>query len=178
MKKLLGLTIVLSLILAAGIAFATGGTSTTVTKPGTTTATPQPLGPCCIAGKYAGFHKDNPAASKTCPKPGEGKFVMEINQDKGCGSKIWGTVTNPTDPKAISQTFEGKVISREKCCYIEGTMKRPGKPAASGAPAEPPETTKFSGTLCKKDGKWSGKGNYTTTRGTITCNGTWEMSQM
>ncbi len=177
MKKLIGLIVVLSLMLTGGIVFATGGTST-VTKPTATTSTPQPVtpqpqGPCCIAGKYAGFRKDNPVASKTCPKPGEGKFVMVINQDKGCGSKIWGTVTNPTDPKATPQTFEGKVLQREKCCYIEGVMKKPAATAAV-----PAEETKFSGVLCKKGGKWSGKGNYTTTSGATTCNGTWEMSQM
>jgi hypothetical protein len=69
------------------------------------------------------------------------------------------------------------VIPREKCCYIEGVIKKPAKLAATGAPAEPAETTKFSGVLCKKDGKWGGKGNYTTTRRAIVCNGEWNMTQ-
>jgi len=43
--------------------------------------------------------------------------------------------------------------------------------------AAPAETTKFWGLLCK-NGKWAGKGNYTTTRPGITCNGLWEMKQM
>jgi len=166
--KWIGLVIFLSLMLAGGIAFATGGTSTTVTKPGTTTVTPQPQGPCCIAGKYNGYHKDIP--SKTCPTPGDGKFIMVINQDKGCGSKIWGTVTDAKD--GTIQNFEGKVIQRDKCCYIEGVMKKPAATAAV-----PAEETKFSGLLCKKGGKWSGKGKYTSTRGTTVCNGDWNMTQ-
>ncbi len=164
----MGLVIFLSLLLTAGIVFATGGTSTTVTKPGTTTVKPQPQGPCCIAGKYNGSHKDIP--SKTCPTPGDGKFVMVINQDQGCGSKIWGTVTDAKD--GTTQNFEGKVIQRDKCCYIEGVMKKPAATAAV-----PAEETKFSGLLCKKDGKWSGKGKYTSTRGAIVCNGDWNMTQ-
>jgi len=102
--------------------------------------------------------------------PGEGDFIMVINQDKGCGSKIWGTVKNLKD--GSTQNFEGTVKQREKCCYIEGIMKKPA--AATGAPGE---TTKFWGLLCK-NGKWAGKGNYTSTRPGVTCNGTWEMSQM
>ena len=168
--KWIGLVMFLSLTLAAGIVFATGGTSTTVTKPGTTTTVnPQPQGPCCIAGKYQGSHKDTP--SKTCPNPGSGNFIMEINQDQGCGSKIWGTVTDPKD--GSTQNFEGKIIKRDKCCYIEGVMKKPAATAAV-----PAEETKFSGLLCKKDGKWAGNGKYITTRPGVTCNGTWEMKQM
>lgn len=166
--RTIGLVVCLSLLLNAGIVLAAEGPSTKVTKPGmTTTITPKP-GPCCIAGKYSGYHKDTPSA--TCSSPGEEKFVMVINQDKGCGSKIWGTVTNPTS--GTTQNFEGKVTKRDKCCYIEGIMRRPAGPAG------PAEETKFSGLLCKKDGKWSGKGNYTNTRPGVTCNGVWEMKQM
>jgi hypothetical protein len=57
-------------------------------------------------------------------------------------------------------------------------MKKPATLGVTGAPAEPEETTKFSGLLCKKDGKWSGKGKYNTTRGAIVCNGEWNMTQM
>ncbi len=167
--RTIGLAVCLSLLLTAGVVFAAERPSTTVTKPGmTTTVTPKPPGPCCIAGKYQGTHKDLP--SKTCPKPGSGKFIMDLNQDPGCGSKIWGTVTNPTD--GSTQSFEGKVTKRDKCCYIEGTMRRPAGPAG------PPEETKLAGLLCKKDGKWSGKGKYTTTRPGVTCTGEWEMKQM
>jgi hypothetical protein len=164
--SLVGLVIFLSLILTGAVVFATGGTSTVTTKTGTTVGAPQPPGKCCIAGKYNGFHKRIP--SKTCPKPDEGKFIMEIFQDKGCGSKIWGTVTDPKD--GSKQNFEGKVTARGACCYIEGTMKKVG----AAAPV-PVEETKFWGTLCKKGAKWSGNGEYVDSKG---CKGTWSMTQM
>jgi hypothetical protein len=176
MKKLLGVFVILSVVLAMGIVV--WGTETG-TKTGTVVGTtPQPgnivkpLGPCCIAGTYEGFHKDNLPASKTCPKPESGKFIMEIMQDKGCGSKIWGIVTDPKD--GTKQKFEGTVKVREKCCYIEGIMKKPAAP--TGAPGE---ETKFWGTLCKKGDKFVGGGEYSTSRGTLPgCKGKWEMKQM
>jgi hypothetical protein len=176
MKKLLGAIVVLSVVLAIGI-FVWG--AETGTKTGTVVTTPQtstplkPLGPCCIAGKYEGVHKDNLPATKTCPTPKSGKFIMEIIQDKGCGSKIWGTITDPKD--GTKQNFEGKVIVREKCCYIEGTVKKPGPTAAAASVEE----TKFWGTLCKKDGKYAGSGEYSTFNGTLPrCKGKWEMKQL
>jgi hypothetical protein len=175
MKKLLGVFVILSVVLALGL-FVWG--AETATKPGTVSTTPQtgtivkPQGPCCIAGKYEGFHKDNLPATKTCPTPGSGKFIMEIMQDKGCGSKIWGTVTDLKD--GTKQNFEGTVIAREKCCYIKGVMKKPALP--TGAPGE---ETKFWGTLCMKDGKFVGSGEYSTSKGTLPgCKGKWEMKQM
>jgi len=176
MKKLLGVFVILSVVLAIGIVV---WGAETATKPGTVVGTtPQtgtivkPQGPCCIAGKYEGFHKDNLPATKTCPTPGSGKFIMEIMQDKGCGSKIWGTVTDPKD--GSKQNFEGTVIAREKCCYIKGVMKKPALP--TGAPGE---ETKFWGTLCKKDGKFVGNGEYSTSKGTLPgCKGKWEMKQL
>jgi hypothetical protein len=164
--RLIGLVIFLSLMLTGAVVFATGGTSTVTTKPGTTVGAPQPQGKCCIAGKYDGFQKRTP--SKTCPKPDEGKFIMEIFQDKGCGSKIWGTVTDPKD--GTTQKFEGKVTSKEKCCYIEGKMTK-----SAAVAAVPAEVTKFWGTLCKKGTKWSGNGEYLDSKG---CKGTWNITQM
>lgn len=176
MKKLLGVFVILSVMLAMGIVFVIG--TETVAQQGNVVTTPQtvtplkPQGPCCIAGKYEGFHKDNLPASKTCPKPGAGKFIMEIMQDKGCGSKIWGIVTDPKD--GTKQNFEGTVIVREKCCYIEGIMKKPA--AATGAPGQ---ETKFWGTLCKKGDKFVGSGEYSTSTGTLPgCKGKWKMMQM
>jgi hypothetical protein len=174
-RKWTGFVICLAFLFAASVIFieetySTGGT--TAPAPGTSAVTltkPQPKPLCCIAWEYKVHHKDTP--SKTCPTPGEGDSIMVINQDKGCGSKIWGTVTNVKD-KSIIQNFEGTVKQREKCCYIEGIMKKPA--AAAGAPGE---TTKFWGLLCK-NGKWAGKGSYTNTRPGVTCNGTWEMWQM
>ncbi len=165
--KLTGLVISLLLMFTGGIVFATGGTSTTVTTPGTPVGTPPPQPKCCIAGKYQGTQTR--IASKTC-KPETGKFTMEINQDRGCGSKIWGRIIS-TD--GTTQDFTGTITPGEKgCCNISGSFARP---ATASAPAE---RTDFKGLLCKKGDKWAGKGTYRTTTGTIICNGTWEISQM
>jgi hypothetical protein len=76
--KLMGLVIFLSLMLTGAIVFAAGTTASTPgkpaePKPGTT---PKPQGQCCIAGEYKGHHKYD--SSTTCPKPGEGDFIMVI----------------------------------------------------------------------------------------------------
>ncbi len=116
---------------------------------------------CCIAGKYNGVHKD--IASKTCPKPDTGKFIMEIFQDQKCGSNIKGTVTSSD---GTVNNFVGTVVAgKGECCNIQVSWKKPD------------EVTTVKGTLCKKDKIWSGKGTYTTKHGTTVCNGTWEMSQ-
>lgn len=170
--RLMGWFIFLSLIFAGGVVFAVG--TSTVSKPETPGdkptpgITPRPSGQCCIAGSYKGVHKDNPTPTKSCPKPETGDFFMEINQDKGCGSKIWGEVKDPKD--GSTRKFEGTVTpGKDGCCNIQGViMRRPGRD----------EETKFKGTLCKKGGKWAGKGAYTDRRDSIVCNGTWEMSQM
>jgi hypothetical protein len=165
--KLMGLAIFLSLMLTGGIVFATGDTSTTVPTPGTPVVNPQPQGKCCIAGKYQGTQTR--IASKGCTAE-TGKFMMEINQDKGCGSKIWGKIISGD---GTTNDFKGTVTAGLKgCCNISGSF---GRPATA---TEPAERTDFKGVLCKKGGKWAGKGTYRTTRGTIICNGTWEISQM
>ena len=69
-----------------------------------------------------------------------------------------------------TQNFTGKVMFREKCCYIQGVMKKPV--VATGAVVE---ETRFWGTLCKKGTKWSGNGEYVDSKG---CKGTWNMTQM
>jgi hypothetical protein len=95
---------------------------------------------------------------------------MEINQDKGCGSRIWGRIIGAGGD---TNDFKGTVTAGAKgCCNISGSFGRP----ATGT--EPAERTDFKGVLCKKDGKWVGKGTYKNTRGLVICNGTWEMSQM
>jgi hypothetical protein len=178
MKKLIGVLVILSVMLAVGIVFVVGaetGSSQgkTVTTPPKTVTPAKPLGPCCIAGKYEGSRKDNLPATKTCPKPGSGKFSMEIMQDTACGSKIWGTITDLKD--GTKQKFEGKVTVKDKCCYIEGVMKKPAATAAAASVEE----TKFQGTLCKKDGKFVGSGEYATFKGTLPgCKGKWEMQQL
>jgi hypothetical protein len=146
------------------------GTSTVTTpvtpgQPGTSSQTDQK---CCIAGEYKGQHKDIP--SKTCPKPEEGDFKMVINQDKGCGSKIWGKIINPD---GSTQDFTGTVtLGKDGCCNISGGWRKPAPPG------KPVERTDFKGFLCKKGGKWAGEGTYRTTRGSIICNGKWKMAEM
>lgn len=117
---------------------------------------------CCIAGKYKGVHKD--IASKTCPKPQAGDFAMEILQDQKCGSNIKGTVTS--SDRTVNNFVGTVAAGKGDCCNIQGSWKK-----------LPDEVTTFKGILCKKEGKWSGKGTYTTKHGTTACNGTWEMSQ-
>jgi hypothetical protein len=166
--KLMGLVIFLSLMLT-GVVFAVGtSTVSTPTAPGQPGTTPKPDQKCCIAGEYKGHHKDN--SSSTCPKPEEGDFKMVIYQDKGCGSKIWGKIINPD---GSTHDFNGTVtLGRGGCCNISGWWT---KPTAAGAPGE---RTDFKGFLCKKGGKWTGEGDYRTKRGTIICNGKWNMTQM
>jgi hypothetical protein len=94
---------------------------------------------------------------------------MEINQNPGCGSDIWGKIISAD---GTTNDFKGTVTAAKECCSISGSFERP---ATASAPAE---KTEFKGLLCKKGGKWIGKGTYKTTTGAIVCNGTWEMSQM
>jgi len=163
--RLLGWVITLSLVLAGGTVFA----QATAPAPGQPITTPKPDQRCCIAGEYKGHHKD--IASKTCPKPEEGDFKMIIYQDRGCGSKIWGKIINPD---GSTQEFTGIVtVGTGGCCNISGGWSKP--PAVAGGPGE---RTDFKGILCKKGGKWTGKGSYRNTRGTIVCNGDWNMTQM
>lgn len=121
---------------------------------------------CCIAGEYEGYHKDRVPPTKSCPKPKEGPFKMVIYQAEKCGFKIWGKVIGK---EGDSQEFSGSVTPApiKGCCNIQGLMKKPG------------EETNFKGTLCLKDGKWEGKGDYTTRRPRegILCPGTWQMKQ-
>jgi hypothetical protein len=162
----IGLVIFLLFMFTGTVVFATGGTSTITTKAGATAGAPPSQGKYCIAGKYESVHKDT--RSKTCSKPGAGKFIMEINQDKECGSKIWGTVTDLKDGSKLS--FQGKVMARPECCHIEGRMRKSA--AVAGVPAE---VTKIWGTLCKKGAKWSGDGEYVDSKN---CKGKWKMTQM
>lgn len=119
------------------------------------------VGDCCIAGTYDGGHVDTP--SLTCPDAEKGKFVFDIHQSKGCGSKLWGKVVGD-DGGVLS--FSGKIVS---CggpagpCVISGVFSKPG------------ETIKIRATLNKKGGKWSARdGVYSQSTG---CRGKFKMSQ-
>jgi hypothetical protein len=115
---------------------------------------------CCIAGSYKGEHKD--LLSRTCKEPGSGKFTMEIQQDRGCGEKIWGEIIG-SDGEAMK--FEGMVKPAPgKCCTITGKASKPG------------ETVEIKGILCKKGKKWYTKeGKYKHSNG---CTGTFYMEQI
>ncbi len=114
---------------------------------------------CCIAGVYKGWNKLT--VSKTCPEPRSGEFTMYLYQEKGCGSKIWGKIvdpTNPTEPLTMKGTVTAGI---DGCCIIEGTASKPG------------EWTKFKGTICSVLGKWMiKKGTYKDSDG---CTGTFGM---
>jgi hypothetical protein len=95
---------------------------------------------------------------------------MVINQEKVCSSRIWGKITGGD---GTINDFKGTVTAGTKeCCNISGVFER------LATATEPAERTEFKGVLCKKGGKWVGKGTYKNTRGLVICNGTWEMSQM
>lgn len=115
---------------------------------------------CCIAGTYEGIYKDLP--SETCSNPEKGKFKMEIYQDKGCGSNIWGKLTNPSGDV---MRFEGTIKPGPgRCCTME---------AKAGSPSE---TVKFKGILCQREKKWYSKeGKYVHSGG---CEGVFELKQI
>lgn len=116
---------------------------------------------CCITGEYKGFHQD--LKSITCKEPGEGNFTMYIEQEKGCGSKIWGKIVDPVGPSVMK--FEGTVKPGPgKCCTIHGIAKNAT------------EKIKFKTILCKMGTKWvSKKGKYKHSNG---CTGKFEIKQL
>ena len=124
----------------------------------------RPKGTCCVAGTYTGTNRDTPSA--TCTEPGNDSFTMILSQGPGCGANLSGTVTGASDPSHV-QTLTGRVVPAmgRECCAINGTL------------GSPKESTQFQGNLCLKDGKYTGSGTYTTTRGAVKCDGNWQMTQ-
>jgi hypothetical protein len=116
--------------------------------------------PCCIAGTYKGFHEDIP--SKTCNDRGKGEFTMVIVQEKNCGEKIKGTISDPT---GSPMNFKGTIKPGPgKCCTLEGEASKPG------------ETVKITAILCRKAMKWFSKdGKYVHSNG---CKGTFKIKQI
>jgi hypothetical protein len=158
---LLGLAIFLIIILTGVVVFAQKEGTTapqTTQKP---VEVPSIQQKCCIAGIYNGTNKDI-----TCPpprKPETGKFIMDIQQDKACGSKIWGKITDLKGGPTMN--FTGTItLGKGGCCNIQGMAENPNKK----------ESVKFKGVLCRKGGKWTGNGDYTHSNG---CTGKWEMTQ-
>ena len=131
---------------------------------------------CCIAGKYAGFHKDN--LSRTCRSPESGKFIMVINQARGCGGKIWGTITSED---GTVQKFKGIVSPATKgCCKIQGVIIEERRILSRFVMRKPVKATvvqtKFEGIICKRKGKWIVvKGTYKSAGG---CTGIFRLKQL
>jgi uncharacterized protein (DUF2147 family) len=111
----------------------------------------KPVKACCIAGTYDGTYADTP--SKICPRPGTGKFIMDITQ-ANCDPKIAGKVVNPANGETYK--LDGTVTPEGKCCRLEGELH-----GVSGTIVG--KVMKFKGTLCKdRLGKWYCKdGVYT-----------------
>jgi len=161
--KVMGLVIFLGIMLIGLVVT----TQIQAVAPPAAVGTPEVVKKCCIAGDYKGTYRDIP--STTCPKPESASYKMHIEQEKGCGKKIWGEVVGPD---GVINRFTGTVtLRKDGCCNISGWWTKP-------AAAAPGERTDFKGVLCKKGGKWTGKGSYRNTRGTIICNGDWEMTQI
>ena len=131
---------------------------------------------CCIAGEYAGFHKDN--LSKACNKPESGKFKMVIYQEKGCGGKIWGTITSPD---GTVQKFKGTIsLATKGCCSIKGVIREERRIESRFVMRKPVRPviaqTTFEGLICKIRGKWIvEKGTYKSASG---CSGTFTIKQI
>jgi len=128
-----------------------------------------PTGPCCIAGTYAGVHKDT--ASPTCTTPKTEKFILTITQAAGCGSTITGEVkTIKAGVPTLTHTLTGTVTPAGKCCRLEGKLTEVSASAAAGVKVIP-----ITATLCKKGGKWySTNGIYSNPTG---CSGKFTLQQ-
>jgi hypothetical protein len=114
---------------------------------------------CCVAGDYWGRYEDR--LTRTCPEPGEGEFKMVIQQDKSCGSNIWGEIIPSSgDP----MDFEGTVTAGpDDCCTIKAVAKNMT------------DKVEFKAVLCFDGTKWiSKRGKYVNANG---CEGTFKMVQ-
>lgn len=121
---------------------------------------------CCVAGKYEGFQVNY--GKPNCPKPEREKFVMVIEQERGCGAGIKGTVS---DSSGTVNNWTGTLApGLGGCCKLEGSFLTP-----SG------HTVKFKGTICRTAlGKWKAKGTWEEIGSTDPCrgSGTWQMTQV
>lgn len=122
---------------------------------------------CCINGKYEGWQINY--AKPNCPKPAKENFTMTIDQERGCGSALKGTVI---DSAGTVNNWTGKLATALRgCCKLEGKFLTP-----SG------NTVVFKGTICRValGGKWQAKGTWEEIGSTDPCrgSGTWQMSQI
>jgi len=120
---------------------------------------------CCVAGTYQGFQIS--AAKPNCPRPEKENFTMEIKQEEPCNDKVWGTIT---DASSLVNNWKGTLSKGLRgCCRLVGSFTTP-----------PGNTVKFEGNLCRKLGKWQGKGTWVEINSSNPCkgSGTWEMTQI
>ncbi len=122
---------------------------------------------CCINGKYEGWQINT--AKPNCPKPVKETFVMVVDQERGCGPALKGTIT---DAAGTVNNWTGTLAPGLRgCCKLEGTFLTP-----SG------NTVVFKGTICRPaiGGKWQAKGTWEEIGSSDPCrgSGTWEMKQI
>ena len=125
-----------------------------------------PLKTCCIAGDYRGSQTPDPLPN--CPVPKPELFSMTIQQALGCGSEVWGRIT---DASGHVNQFRGTVRQGLRgCCELVGSF---------GDPKRPGHVVAFKGTLCQQLGKWHATGTFTETNGGDPCKkgGVWRIDQ-
>jgi len=122
---------------------------------------------CCVSGKFRGHRAD--IASPTCPTPKSDDFTMNISQERGCGTKVWGDVLSDHDADHPAQKWEGTVkasLTSRTCCELKGGF------------TTLTDKVEWTILLCKRIGKWTAQGTYKSTHGTEVCNGTLTMTQI
>jgi len=122
---------------------------------------------CCVAGEYRGSNTPDPLPN--CPVPKSETFSMTISQSRGCGSSVWGRIT---DSSGHVNDFTGTLSAGRPrgCCVITASFSDPGHPG---------HLVKFTGTLCKRLGKWHASGTFTEVNSGDPCKkgGVWEITQ-
>ena len=152
-STLLALTVVAAAVAAVGVS---------AWLPAQTT----PAKMCCVAGDYRGSQTPDPLPN--CPVPKAETFTMTIQQALGCGADVSGTITSASG--RVNQ-FKGTLRRGPRgCCVLEGGF-------SDATPAG--HMVKFTGTLCRKAGKWQATGTFTEVNSGDPCKkgGVWKIAQ-
>ncbi len=121
---------------------------------------------CCIAGEYRGSNTADQLPN--CPVPKSEAFTMTILQARGCGTEVWGRIT---DSSGHVNDFKGTLgRGLRGCCTLSASFSDPGHPG---------HLVVFKGTFCQRLGKWRAQGTYKETNSGDPCKkaGTWEVTQ-
>jgi hypothetical protein len=121
---------------------------------------------CCVAGTYRGSQTPDPLPN--CPVPKAETFSMTISQALGCGADVWGTITSAAG--GVNH-FKGTLRRGPRgCCVLAGSFSDPARPG---------HVVKFTGTLCRKAGKWAATGTFTEVNSGDPCKtgGVWKIAQ-